>query len=81
MMIDTGICWQTGVKMLLTARQLGALLGVGKSTIWSWHASGKVPRPVCIGKRCTRWNAEEVQQWIDSGCPPRGKWEIIKKTV
>ena len=65
-------------KLLLSASELGALLGVNKSTVWSWHSSGKIPLPVRIGGT-TRWRAEEIQGWVKAGCPARQRWQQIRE--
>ena len=65
-------------KLLISAAELGKLLGVNKSTVWSWHSSGRVPQPVRIGG-ATRWRAEEIRQWIDAGCPARVRWEQVRR--
>jgi len=65
-------------KLLLGAAELGSLLGVSKSTIWAWHSAGKVPQPVRIGGT-TRWREDEIRQWVDAGCPPRTRWEQIRR--
>ena len=61
-------------KLLISAAELGKLLGVNKSTIWSWHSAGKIPLPVRIGGT-TRWRPEEIREWVDAGCPARVRWE------
>lgn len=53
---------------LITANQLAALLGVSIRTLWRLRRTGKVPPPVRIGS-CIRWRIEEVQAWLDAGCP------------
>jgi len=63
-------------KLLIGAAELGNLLGVGKSTVWSWHSSGKIPLPVRIGGT-TRWRGDEIRQWVDAGCPPRARWQQL----
>ena len=60
-------------KLLLTANELAAMLGVNRSTIWTWHSSGKIPMPIQIGG-ITRWRKDEIQQWLDAGAPPRERW-------
>ena len=64
---------RTGTALLLTAQQFADLLGIGKSTLWRLHASGKVPLPVQIG-RAIRWRTEEVHAWVKAGCPSRERW-------
>ena len=64
-------------KLLLSAQELAGLLGVGRSTIWTWHSSGRIPMPLKVGG-CTRWRRVEIQRWVESGCPGRGRWEMLK---
>lgn len=65
------------MPLLISAAQLGALLGVNRSTIWTWNASGRIPLPVKIGG-CTRWRADEVRAWVEADCPPRARWMHIR---
>ena len=60
--------------ILLTASELGELLGVARCTIWSWDSSGRIPRPVRIGG-CTRWRRSEIEAWVAAGAPGRETWE------
>ena len=61
--------------LLLSARDLATLLGVDRSTVWAWDASGKLgPLPVRIGTKCTRWRHKDIKEWITADCPGRGKW-------
>ena len=64
-------------RLLISAAELGKLLGVNKSTVWSWHSSGRIPLPVHIGGT-TRWKAEEIRRWVEAGCPPRAQWELLR---
>ena len=61
-------------SLLLTASELGELLGANRSTIWSWHSAGRIPLPVRIGGGCTRWRRSEIEQWLDAGAPGRETW-------
>lgn len=65
-------------KALLQDMDLAALLGVNKSTIWSWFNSGRIPAPVKIGG-ITRWRRQEIDRWITAGCPPREKWNASEE--
>ena len=64
-------------RLLIGAAELGDLLGVGKSTIWSWHSAGRIPQPVHIGGT-TRWRQEEIEDWLEAGAPPREKWMVAR---
>lgn len=55
-------------SLLLTASRLAAILSVSVRTLWRLRAAGKLPKPVHLGGSL-RWRAEEVQAWIDAGCP------------
>ena len=68
----------TGERLLVSAEELGHLLGVHRSTIWSWHSSGRLPSPVRIGGT-TRWRAEEIRDWIRAGCPSRRRWHEMRE--
>ena len=65
-------------KLLISAAELGKLLGVNKSTVWSWHSSGRIPLPVKLGGT-TRWKAEEIRRWVEASCPPRARWEQVRR--
>lgn len=41
-------------------------LAIGRSTINKWQDTKAFPRPeLIIGGQCNRWNADEVDAWID----------------
>ena len=65
------------LPLLLSARQVADLLGIGLSTFWRLHSSGQTPAAVRLG-RCTRWNRLELLAWIDAGAPCRDKWEVSR---
>ena len=64
-------------KALLCDRDCAALVGVARSTWWTWSALGHVPRPLKIGRTC-RWRRNEIMAWIEAGCPGRARWEEMK---
>ena len=64
-------------RLLLTAAQAAALCGRSGRTWWTWHAAGRIPRPVRIG-RSVLWRAKEIREWIDAGCPPLNEWEAAR---
>jgi predicted DNA-binding transcriptional regulator AlpA len=64
--------------MLIPAPASGQLSGVSEATWWRMHAAGKVPQPVKLGGR-TLWRRQEVEAWIDAGCPDRKTWEAMQK--
>lgn len=45
--------------------QVLKLFPVGKSTWWAGIRSGRFPKPVKLGERCTAWRAEDVRALIE----------------
>jgi prophage regulatory protein len=39
---------------------------VSKSTFWAGIKTGRYPKPVKIGKRCTAWRAEDIRAFIEA---------------
>lgn len=54
--------------LLLTADQVAGMLQVSPRTLWRLVSAQKAIGPVRIGGN-TRWRREEVERWIDAGCP------------
>ena len=48
---------------------LAERLQVSRITVKRWHKSGAMPPGICIGPRLLRWDREQIQQWIEAGCP------------
>jgi len=49
--------------LLVKAADLAKLLSVTERQIWRWKSSGKLPKPMKIG-RSTRWRLSEIEEWI-----------------
>jgi predicted DNA-binding transcriptional regulator AlpA len=73
-MNDT-IC--TPDKLLLSADEAAAVLGIGKTLFYSLHSGGRLPLPVKLGRR-TLWRVDELKSWTAAGCPNRQKWETMR---
>ena len=67
-----------GGPLLLSARQVADLLGIGLSTWWRLVSSCRTPAPLKLA-RCTKWIAAEIRAWILAGCPSRDRWEAVTK--
>jgi len=63
--------------LLLSARDLAAMLRLGLRTIRSMDAAGRLPSPIRIGGS-VRWRSEEIRAWLDAGCPDRETWARIR---
>ena len=64
--------------LLVRAEEAADMLGLGRSTFYKHDARGLVPMAVRLGS-VKRWNVAELQAWAVAGCPPRDRWETIKK--
>ncbi len=50
----------------VSAKQLGERLGIGLSTVWSKVKRGQLPpADVKMGERCTRWNWNNVIEFLE----------------
>jgi predicted DNA-binding transcriptional regulator AlpA len=61
--------------LLVSARELAALLGVSAATLERMKAANKLPRAVELSGGCHRWRLAEVREWVLAGCPGRREWE------
>jgi len=64
-------------QLLLTADEAASLCRTSTRTWRSWDAGGKIPLPIRIG-RAKLWRREELEAWIDAGCPERALWHSRK---
>ncbi len=61
-------------RLLLRAPEAAALCGIRVRTWRTWDNSGKIPRPIRMG-RSTYWRIDELRAWAAAGCPQRRDWE------
>lgn len=71
-------------SLLVDAKTLASLLGIGRTLVFELHSSGRLgPRPIHLGRRVL-WARKEVEAWVAAGSPPRAKWQpdhnVIKPT-
>jgi excisionase family DNA binding protein len=59
---------------LLTVKDVAKALSLSQRTVWKFHSSGRLPRPVKLGGS-VRWRRDELKQWLDAGCPARDVWQ------
>ena len=63
---------------LLSAKKAAAFCGISVRQWWRWNSSGSTPRAVRIGST-KRWRRDELQSWIEAGCPTLLEWESRRK--
>lgn len=56
---------------------LAPTLGISPRHVETLHASGRLPRPVWLGKR-RLWVVDEIRSWLAAGAPPREQWDAIR---
>ena len=64
-------------KLLLNAKEAGALCNRGRSTWLRLLKRGLIPKPRRLGGGVL-WSYEELRAWIAAGCPDRLTWETMK---
>jgi predicted DNA-binding transcriptional regulator AlpA len=60
--------------LLVSAKDLAAMLGIGLRTLRAHDSAGRLPRPLRIGGRVV-WRVSEIEAWVAAGAPPRSEWE------
>ncbi len=50
----------SGPVEYLRAREVGRYLGVSTRTVWRWSVEGRIPAPVHLSRKVTRWALSEV---------------------
>lgn len=64
-------------RLAIPAFEVAKLLNVSERHIWAMTSSGRLPRPIRLG-RSVRWNRAELQEWLAAGAPPRDRWEQLQ---
>jgi len=69
---------ETGATALaIDTRELAELLHVSKRHLERMDASGRLPKPIRLG-RAKRWLTSELEAWLEAGCPDRRTWLATK---
>ena len=63
--------------LAVDAERLARMLGVSLRHLRRLDASGKLPRPVKLG-RSVRWPVAEIEDWLADGSPDRAAWDDVK---
>ena len=49
---------------ILRVKDVVELLGVSRSTLYSWISSGIFPRPARLGPNVVGWPATAIEEWL-----------------
>lgn len=66
--------------LMVDTKKAAAMLGISPRMFSSMNSTGRVPRPVRLGRRVL-WRVSELKAWVDAGCPPRERWEADEDGV
>jgi len=65
----------------LTPAEAAKLVGVSVSKFHAMNDDGRIPAAVKFGDRLPRWSRGELTKWMQSGAPPRSRWEGMRASV
>ncbi|MCA9093137.1 MAG: helix-turn-helix domain-containing protein [Planctomycetaceae bacterium] len=65
--------YDTCEPSLLPASEVARLLSLSIRTLWRLDSAGKLPSAIQVG-HSKRWRRNELDDWMNSGCPPRSQW-------
>jgi predicted DNA-binding transcriptional regulator AlpA len=60
--------------MAVATAGLAQMLCVSERAIRKMNNSGRLPRPIRLG-RSVRWRVAEIEAWLAAGAPARDAWE------
>ncbi|WP_430471802.1 helix-turn-helix transcriptional regulator [Thalassospira lucentensis] len=49
--------------VFLSDKQLATRYNVARSTVWRWVQTRNFPKPVKLGKGCSRWRISDLEKW------------------
>lgn len=64
-------------KLALSAQEVGEVLGISRAHVWKLASSGRLPKPIRLG-RAVRRAGRDLEEWLAAGAPPRDRWETIR---
>lgn len=64
------------VSEMLTFEEVSSKVGVKRTALYSYINKRGFPKPVKISRRCVRWFADEVDQWLRELPRSNGKAEV-----
>lgn len=63
--------------LAIDAAEVAKLLNVSLRHVNALNASGRLPRPIHLG-RSVRWPRAELESWLAAGAPSREVWEQMR---
>lgn len=64
--------------LAVDSKGAAALLGICRAHWMRLVAQGAAPQGVLLGK-ARRWPLAELREWIEAGCPPRERWQVMRR--
>lgn len=61
---------QNGAMRIVGQREVQALVGLSRTTLWRMEREGRFPLHLQLGHRRIGWIVDDIQNWINSR--PRG---------
>jgi predicted DNA-binding transcriptional regulator AlpA len=58
--------------VLVDARKVAELCSVSRGMVYKLNVLGMMPEPILDG-RTLRWSIQEIEEWVNAGCPERGE--------
>ena len=53
--------------LLLSVREVAAILGICERTVWRLHDSNQMPQCIRLG-RSVRWRRSDIEAWVGTHC-------------
>ena len=67
---DVSVALAPAAPLLLDANAAAALCGLSRAKWFQLVRTGAVPAAIrTLGPRCPRWRRDDVERWIEAGCP------------
>ena len=62
-------------RLMIDANEMAQFLNVPVGILKQMVGSDRIPLPFKLGLgKCSRWSVFELLEWVEAGCPKRGKW-------
>lgn len=54
------------MEKFLRVKDVADMLAIGKSTVWLYTKTGKLPQPIKLSPKVTVWKLSEIEQFMSS---------------